>query len=118
MGNFRFEDLEIWKFATKISNELFDLADMLYEKKKYRFSEQLYAAALSMTNNIAEGSGSYSNADFDNFLKFSRRSVFECANMSAILYDRGFIDLEKKNQLFGDLERLSGMITNFRKKLT
>jgi four helix bundle protein len=117
MGHFRFEDLEIWKLATNISNELFDLADMLHEKKKFRFAEQLYAAAMSITNNIAEGSGSFSNADFANFLKFSRRSVFECANITAILHSRNYIDVAKKNDLFSELIKLSSMITNFRKNL-
>ncbi len=35
MTKFRFEQLEIWKFAIEISNQLFDLADLLIEKKKY-----------------------------------------------------------------------------------
>ena len=117
MSYFRFEGLEIWRVATEISKKLFDLADMLTEKKKFRFAEQLYAAAMSMTNNIAEGSGSFSALDFANFLKFSRRSVFECANIVAILHSRQYIELDVKNELFEELDKLSSMITNFRKSL-
>ncbi len=38
MCRFRFENLEIWKFAIEISNKLFDIADMLIERKKFKFA--------------------------------------------------------------------------------
>lgn len=117
MSHFRFESLDIWKFGSEIGNQLFDLADMLLDKKMYRFAEQLNGAAMSITNNIAEGSGSFSNADFANFLKFSRRSLFECANIVAIIHSRHYIDDETKFALHEQLDQLSSMITNFRKRL-
>ena len=117
MTKFRFEQLDIWKFAVEISNQLFDLADLLIEKKKYKFAEQLDAAAMSITNNIAEGSGSYSDKDFAHFLNIARRSTFECANIIAIIKMRGYIPLDTKDKLFEKLNHLSSMISNFRKTL-
>ena len=61
MARFRFEDLEIWRLAIGIANELFDVADELEKKQLYRFAEQLWASGMSMSNNIAEGSGSFSD---------------------------------------------------------
>lgn len=116
-AKFRFEDFEMWKKASEVSDHLFLLADKLTDMKKYRFSEQLNGAALSITNNIAEGSGSFSDKDFANFLNISRRSVFECANIVAILNRSGIIDIEQKNDLFDRLDHVSSMITNFRKRL-
>lgn len=72
---FRFQDLDVWKHAAAFSPELFRLADKLEKRRLYRFAEQLRAATLSITNNIAEGSGSVSNADFANFLNTARRST-------------------------------------------
>ena len=117
MASFRFEDLEIWKLGSEISDDLFEIAEMLSNKKKFRFSEQLYGAAMSITNNISEGSGSVSNKDFANFLNISRRSVFECANILDILSRREFITIETKNLHFDRLQKLSKMIYNFRKTL-
>src|SRR4051812_11656788 len=74
---FRFQDLQIWKKGATLSAPLFQLADHLEQRKLYRFAEQLRAATLSITNNIAEGSGSNSDTDFANFLNIARRSVFE-----------------------------------------
>jgi four helix bundle protein len=60
MAKFRFQDLKIWQLAIEIADQLFDIADMLEQKKLYKFAEQLRGAAMSMSNNIAEGSGSSS----------------------------------------------------------
>ncbi len=117
MAQFRFENLDIWKMAIEISDKLFDIADELEKLKRFRFADQLFGAGMSMSNNISEGSGSYSNKDFANFLKFSRRSVFECANIVIIVERRGVITHELKEELLGKLEHLSRKITNFRKTL-
>src|SRR2546425_11566023 len=82
---FRFQDFEIWKKGAGISTELFRLAEDLEKRRLFRFADQLRGATLSITNNIAEGSGSASDIDFANFLNMSRRSVFEVAHILLIL---------------------------------
>jgi hypothetical protein len=60
MSKFRFEDLEIWRVACLIGDELDDISNRLENQKRWRYAEQLRGAALSISNNIAEGSGSSS----------------------------------------------------------
>ena len=55
MEDFRFEKLDIWKESIEISDVLFDYADKADSKRLFKFSEQLRAAAMSISNNIAEG---------------------------------------------------------------
>ncbi len=117
MTDFRFEDLEIWKGANEASDLLFDYADKAEGKKCFKFADQLRAAAMSISNNIAEGSGSFSDKEFANFLNISRRSVFECANIVNIFLRRKLINQEEKKIIFPKLIPLSKKITNFRKKL-
>ena len=61
MVKFRFQDLKIWHLAIENADELFDIADGLEQKRLFRFAEQLRGSGMSMSNNIAEGSGSDSN---------------------------------------------------------
>jgi four helix bundle protein len=117
MSKFRFEDLDIWRLSIEIADRLFDIADMAEEKKYFRFAEQLRAAAMSLSNNIAEGSGSFSDKDFANYLVISRKSVFECANILILFLKRKIITNEIKEKEYYDLQQLSKMITNFRKSL-
>ncbi len=117
MAHFRFMDLDIWKEAITLNDQLFDLAEEMGDARNYRVAEQLRAASLSISNNIAEGSGSLSAKDFANFLNMARRSVFETANIAYVAFRRQFLDEEQLNQVLNDLDSLSRKITNFRKSI-
>jgi four helix bundle protein len=106
MVKFRFQDLEIWQLAIQI-------ADELEKKRLYRFAEQLRAAGMSMSNNIAEGSGSSSNKEFKQFLNVARRSTFENANILILPHKRKLITDESLERLLDKLDHLCRKITNF-----
>jgi four helix bundle protein len=114
---FRFEDFEIWKDGIQITKSLLSVANDLEDKKLYRFAEQLRAAAMSITNNIAEGSGSFSDKEFSQFLNISRRSIFECVNILIILNDNQMITNEVLEVHKEKLDHLSRKITLFRKSI-
>jgi len=114
---FRFENLEIWQRAADLNLPLFDLADQLDARRLFRFAEQLRAAALSITNNIAEGSGSDSDAEFKHFLNIARRSLFECANMLLIFQRKKLLTPEQAQPLLQELDEVSRMLTAFMKRL-
>jgi four helix bundle protein len=116
-ANFRFETMAIWERAADVSMPLFDLAEAMDERKYYRFAEQLRAATLSITNNIAEGSGSDSDDDFSNFLKFARRSVYEVANMLIMFVRKGYLQESEVAPLLSELQEQSKMILAFRRTL-
>ena len=117
MADFRFEQLEIWKSAIELGNALFDIAQIAEGQKKYRFSEQLNGAALSISNNIAEGSGASSNKEFARFLSIARKSLFECVNILHVFELRGIISSETRLSLYPELVGLSKQIYFFRQKL-
>ena len=114
--HFRFEDMAIWQRAVEVSMPVFDVADALEDQKKYRFGEQLRAAMLSVSNNMAEGSGSSSDIDFANFLNIARRSLFEVASMLLVFHHRGILP-ERPSEILAELVELSKMTLAFRKTL-
>ena len=117
MVRFRFQDMKIRQLAIEIADELFDIADNLERKKLFRFAEQLRASGMSMSNNIAEGSGSSSQKDFKNFLNIARRSAFENANITILLERRNLINEVQLDKLLTDLSVLCRQITSFQKSL-
>ncbi len=117
MVKFRFQDLKIWQLAIEIANELFDVSDDLEQKRLYRFAEQLRGSGMSMSNNIAEGSGSNSKKEFKQFLNIARRSTFENANILILLEMRSLITKEFLEKLLDKLDHLCRQITNFQKTL-
>jgi hypothetical protein len=72
--HWRFEDLEIWNNAVDLAVKFHRIADRLDKRRLYRYAKQLRAAGLSLSNNIAEGSGSTHNQQFIQFLNITRRS--------------------------------------------
>src|SRR5437870_7017123 len=114
---FRFQELEIWKRAAEFSSSLFQLADELDKQRLFRFAEQLRAAVLSITNNIAEGSGSVSKIDFANFLNTSRRSVYEVANILFLLERNGYLEVKNIDHIIGELAEESRMLLAFMRSL-
>jgi len=117
MAKFRFQDLKIWQLAIQIADELFNMADDLEQKKLYRFADQLRGAGMSMSNNIAEGSGSYSKKDFKQLLNMARRSTFENANILILLKRRSLITEGELEKLLDKLDHLCRQITNFQSTL-
>jgi four helix bundle protein len=117
MAKFRFQDLAIWQEAIDIGNVLFDIADTLEEKRLFRFAEQLRSAGMSISNNIAEGSGSNSKAEFRNFLNIAKRSTFETANILIILNKRKLISDVVMNTMLERLDLLCRKLTSFQRTL-
>ncbi|RCH56363.1 four helix bundle protein [Mucilaginibacter hurinus] len=118
MNLFRFQSLEIWQLAIELGSQLCEIAEALEAKKKYRFAEQLNGAALSISNNIAEGSGSNSKKDFSRFLDYAHRSVFENANILFLLHLRKYISDEQLTFFLEELNKLARKINSFQKYLS
>jgi four helix bundle protein len=114
---FRFEDLEVWQRAADLALSLGDLADQLEQQRRYRYAEQLRAAALSISNNIAEGSGSTSTSEFRNFLNYARRSAFECANMLLVFERKELPPSDKTRVLLVELNEVCRMMTALSRSL-
>lgn len=109
--------MQVWQRGADLTGALFKLAQKLDERRYYRFAEQLRAAALSITNNIAEGSGSASDVDFANFLNTSRRSIFEVANMLIIFTREKYLAGAETALLVQELAEQSRMLHTFRQTL-
>ena len=117
MVKFRFQNLKIWQSAIGIANDLFDIADDLDKRRLYRWAEQLRASGMSMSNNIAEGSGSSYKKEFSSFLNIARRSTFENANALILFEMRNLIGPEQRDDLLERLDILCRQITSFQKSL-
>jgi len=115
--HFRFEDLEIWQLARRLAVKFHKLAEQLDRRRLYRYAEQLRGAGLSLTNNMAEGSGSIHVQEFKQFLNITRRSLFEDASMLMVFEALGLFAPAEIDDLLTDCDVLSRKITNFSRAL-
>jgi four helix bundle protein len=115
--HWRFEDLEIWNRAADLAVKFHRIAERLDKRRLYRYAEQLRAAGLSISNNIAEGSGSVHKQEFIQFLNITRRSLFEDASMILVFERLGLLESSEVDDLLWDCDEESRKITNFSRTL-
>ena len=113
---FRFENLEIWKLAVNYAKECYSLANKFPQKEQFSLSDQLRRAAISISNNIAEGSA-FSNVKFKNFLDISIGSALETVNILLFAIEIGYIEKQKKEILYEDADKLIRKIRSFKSYL-
>lgn len=114
---FRFEELEIWKLAIEYGNELYNIADKFPSKELYGLGSQLRRAAVSISNNIAEGSGASTNKDFCSFLDTSIKSTLETVNILYFAKIRRYVTEEKRLKLYEESEKIIRKIRSLKKTL-
>ncbi|MFH1749530.1 MAG: four helix bundle protein [bacterium] len=115
--SFRFEDLKIWQIAIDFSNNIFEISKSFPKDASFELTNQIRRAALSVPANIAEGSGSNSNADFRNFLNIAVRSIFELVSHLYIAKSREYISEDQYKNLYSKLENLAKQINALKKQL-
>jgi four helix bundle protein len=115
--HWRFEDLEIWNKAADLAVKFHRIAERLDRRRLYRYAEQLRAAGLSISNNIAEGSGSVHKQEFIQFLNITRRSLFEDASMLLVFERLALLENKEVDELLWDCDEESRKITSFSRKL-
>lgn len=114
---FRFEELEIWKLAIDYGNELYDIAERFPTKEIYGLGSQLRRAAVSISNNIAEGSGASTTKDFRSFLDISIKSVLETVNILYFAKLREYIAEEERLKLYEEAEKIIRKTRSLKKVL-
>ena len=112
-----FEEMDIWKDAVKIAVKIYKITSDGKMEKDYRAKDQLRAAAISISNNIAEGFEYNSNKTFLRFLLYEKGSAGELRSELFVLKEAGMIDSDVFQELHDDVKRLSRNIQGFRKYL-
>lgn len=84
----RFEDLPVWQQAARLYNRVLDLLEQPNLPVSGGFRNQLDRAALSVSNNIAEGFERVTTDELLSFLDIARGSSGEVRSMMAVIKDR------------------------------
>ncbi|MGJ3243458.1 MAG: four helix bundle protein [Opitutales bacterium] len=83
-----FEELPVWKTAAEVYNRVLDLFEKNPALISSDFRRQLDRAALSISNNIAEGFDRATTGELSSFLSYARGSAAEVRSMILVVADR------------------------------
>ncbi|MEW6557154.1 MAG: four helix bundle protein [Elusimicrobiota bacterium] len=110
---FDFEKLEVYKIALKFISKVFKIYGKLQPGYRYLIGDQFTRSALSIANNIAEGSGKESKKGKSQFYNIALNSGRECIPMITLLLTEQQITKEE----FDDLRSVCIHICNMLGKL-
>ena len=111
---FDFENLKVYQKSLEYIDFVYEVTKNFPKDEVFSLTNQFRRASVSICLNIAEGSGG-SKAEFNQFLKISRRSVRECVAVTEISFMRNFINTEDKKQSRRFCVELSRMLSGLMK---
>jgi len=117
-----FEELEVWKKARALKNEVFETVKSFPSEEKFRLTDQLIRSTRSVSSQIAEGHGRRTFPDRIRFCIIARGSLSETLNHFIDAADCSYITDEKllyyRNKI-DEVERiLNGYINYLEKSIT
>src|SRR5437762_12206829 len=91
-----FEDLEVYKAAREFRKAMYAINRRLPDFEKFELASQIRRAAVSLTNNIAEGHGRYHFADQVRFFLGARGSLQELIDDLNVCDDEKYLESENE----------------------
>jgi four helix bundle protein len=112
-----FEKLKIWQKAMDIAVSVYEISLLLPEDEKFNLIHQIKKCAVSISSNIAEGSGRNSNKEFVQFLGIANGSTFELITQLILAKRLKLIGEEMVQPIINQLVEVSNMNFSFQKTL-
>ncbi|MDA1049358.1 MAG: four helix bundle protein [Planctomycetota bacterium] len=114
---FRFEKLEVWQRAITFADRVYELTQTFPGDERFGLTSQMRRASVSVSSNIAEGSGRSSDKDFAHFVEIAYGSLMEVVSQTQIAVRRSFLPTEAHDELYRHAEELARMLSGLRNSL-
>lgn len=118
MNSYKFRQLDVWKKSVEFIKLVYGLTENFPKGERYGLVDQIRRASVSISLNIAEGSGAGSDLEFIRFLRMSRRSVFEVIAALEISVNLNMLDLDSIRQTESLADEISKMLSGLIKGIT
>jgi four helix bundle protein len=112
-----YEGLDAWRLADAVRRRIIELTRDSPIGTDRRFCDQIRSSAASMTANIAEGFGRYTDPEFLRFLRYARGSAMETREWLRDGRDRGHFSQAAFEEVWGTLNRAIGAITRLAEEI-
>mgnify|MGYP001032599395 CR=1 FL=1 len=115
---FRFERLRVWHKAIELYDIVDEVVGAFPAKARYSLADQLRRATLSISSNIAEGSGRETIKESQHFFTVAKASTFEVVSIARVCQRRKLIETEKYQDIYERAEEISKMLTGLKRMPT
>jgi four helix bundle protein len=111
---FGFEKLDVWKKAIDLADDVYRLTREFPDYEKFGLANQMRRSAVSISSNLAEGSGRGSGKDFARFIEIAYGSTMELVSQIHIAQRQEFIPVEDARQLYRQADEVARMLSGLK----
>ena len=113
----KFRQLAVWKRAMAFTTRVYQVSAKFPKSEIFGLTSQMRRAAVSIPLNIAEGSGSGSDAEFRRFVQIAFRSAYEVMAAVEIALNLGYLSKQLADELKQEAEEIAAMLEGLRRYL-
>lgn len=114
---FRFEKLDVWKKAIDLADVVYAITRSFPDYEKFGLANQMRRCAVSISSNIAEGSGRSSNRDFARFVEIAYGSTMELVSQIHIAQRQEFTPVEQARDIYRQCDEVARMLSGLKASL-
>jgi four helix bundle protein len=108
-----FDDLEVYQVVRGFRKAMYRIARRLPEEEKFGLASQIRRAAVSLTNNIAEGHGRFHFREQIKFMFQSRGSLEELLDDLNICQDEAYLPIQEIESLRQEGWRVHKLVNGY-----
>lgn len=114
---YAFENMKAWQESRKLVVEIYRLLDGFPHFEKYALCDQIRRAIVSVSSNLAEGSGRVSVKEQLHFYEISYGSLMETYNQLIMAADLKYITENSLDSLRPQIDIVARMLNGLRSSL-
>lgn len=111
-----FKQLHVWQESRNFVQEIYSLTNHFPDAERFGIISQLRRASISISSNIAEGSGR-KDKQFEHFLRMAQTSAFEVENLLILSSDLDYLNEEQFLLLESQVVKIQKMLFGLIKRL-
>lgn len=104
------EDLHVWQKSMTLVKDVCRVTEAFPQKERYRLSDQLCRAVISIPSNIAEGSARRSTKEYIRFINIAYGSLMECRTQLSIADRLGYVSQQEWEKISGQCKEIARML--------
>lgn len=116
-GTFSFENLRVYKVARELVKSIYLVQNKFPKEERYALGDQVRRAAVSITANLAEGSGRQSVKEKIHFIEIAFGSMTEVFCELQIACDLNYITTDDFDVLRSQFTEVAKMLSGLRNTL-
>ena len=112
-----FEKLDVWHNARSLAKSIYLITNDFPNFEKYGLSSQIQRAAVSISSNIAEGTGRTSAKEQKRFVEIAYGSLMETLSQLYLAVDLEYIKIDVIDDIRPLIETISYQLSRLRKTI-